>query len=719
MVFRQIPGQQSFLSVVSRIAPWVWLGWLWVASGCVGRCAAAGPSGFPPNPPIILISVDTLRADRLGCYGSQHISTPNIDAMSKGGTIFSAINSQVPLTLPSHTSLFTSNYPFATGIEDNGQELRPNTVTLAAVLKAHGYHTAAFIGGFVLDRRFGLGQGFDHYDSSFDLHRQPGRDPGEIKRFGEDVARAATVWLKDNSDQSFFLFLHLYDLHTPYNFPATFRLGNGETEYDAEVRYVDKVLGSFWEFLSQNHILEKTLVVLISDHGEGLGEHGEGTHGYFIYQSTLWVPLIIHWPAGAGSFPQRVDQPASLLDVAPTILQFAGVPRPSQFRGQGLLGLLKPGTGQGQREIYSESLYAHYHFACSSLVSLRVGRYKYIEAPKPELYDLVGDPTEKHNLYGEHKSMALALRERLLSLRSRIGQTPSTGGRPLDSETVARLMSLGYVALSSPHAESPSMGADPKDRITSYEEYGHALAMASSGHLEESNSLLERLLTKYPDLEEPRMTLGLNYQRLGEHAKAAMNFREVLKASPFDARAHYNLAVSYVALHQLNQATKELQAALAISPNYAGAEDLFGTVCFQERDLDQAQSHFRHVLTVDPNDFYAHYNLGALAAVQKQWDQAEDHLQAALKADPHDPDAHNTLGSVYLERGDLAQASTEFGEAIRLNPKSASAHYNLGLLLERQSKQSEATQEFRRALASDPQFKPARTALDHLGSPPK
>jgi tetratricopeptide (TPR) repeat protein len=719
MVLRRMPRLEGIVFAVWRAAQWVSLGLLSVAGGSVGRCAAAVPPGFGPNPPIILISVDTLRPDRLGCYGSLHTSTPNIDAMSKGGTLFSAISSQVPLTLPSHTSLFTSNYPFATGIEDNGQELRPNTVTLATILKAHGYHTAAFVGGFVLDRRFGLNQGFDDYDSSFDLHRQAGKDPGDIKRFGEDVVRAATVWLEDNSDQSFFLFLHLYDLHTPYNFPATFRLRNGETGYDAEVRYVDKVLGGFWEFLSQKHLLDKTLVVLISDHGESLGEHGEGTHGYFIYQSTLWVPLIIHWPAAAGSFPKRVDQAASLLDIAPTILQFAGVPPPSQFQGQGLLELLKPGTGQAQREIYSESLYAHYHFGCSSLQSLRAGRYKYIQAPNPELYDLVEDPAEKHNVYGERKSIALALREQLLTLHSRMGHTPSTEGGPLDPETMARLMSLGYVALSSPHAESSQMGADPKDRVNLYEEYGHALTLASAGRFEESNTLLERLLTKYPDLTDPRMTLGLNYQRQGEHARAALSFREVLKGSPLYARAHYNLAVSCVALQQLDEAVKELQATLAISPNYASAEDLLGSACIQKKDFAQAQSHFRHVLTVDPNDFYAHYNLGTLAAVQKQWDQAEDHLQAALKADAHDPGTHNTLGSVYLERGDLAQASTEFGEAIRLNPKFAAAHYNMGLVLEKQSKESEAAQEFRRALAADPQYQPARIALDRLGGPPK
>jgi len=701
-------------SSVPRTKVRLWMSLFLAVAGSVGICVAAGPLSFGPNPPIILISVDTLRADRLSCYGSVRAGTPNMDAVSKDGTLFFAISSQVPMTLPSHTSLFTSNYPFVTGIEDNGQELRPNAVTLATLLKAHGYRTAAFVGGYVLDRRFGLNRGFDDYDSTFDVYQQAGKDPGDIKRLGEDVVRAATNWLRANSDQPFFLFLHLYDLHTPYNFPAAFRPRKGETGYDAEVRYVDQVLGGFWEFLSRQHLLEKSLVVLTSDHGEGLGDHGETTHAYFIYQSTLWVPLIIHWPAGVGTFPQRVDTPASLLDVAPTVLQVAGVPRPPQFQGQGLIDLLQPNSGQAPREIYSESLYAHYHFACSPLLSLRVGRYKYIEVPKPELYDLRGDPGEKHSLYAEQKTLALALRERLLKLHSRFASTSSPAGGPLDAQAVARLMALGYVAVGEPHTESSSTGADPKDRLSGYEEYANAIALASSGRLQESNALFERLLTKYPELEEARMALGLNYQRLGEHAKAAPCFREVLKKSPLDARAHYNLAVSGVALHQLDEATKELQAALAISPNYTNAEDLLGRVDIQKGDFDQAQSHFRHVLTVEPSDFYAHSNLGTLAAVQKQWDQAKAHLQAALKAAPDDPQTHNTLGSVYFEQADLSAASREYEEAIRLDPKLASAHFNMGLILVKQNRKSEAAEEFRRALALDPKYQSARMALDRL-----
>lgn len=356
------------------------------------------------------------------------------------------------------------------------------------------------------------------------------------------MVRAATLWLEAISDHPFFLFLHLYDLHTPYNFPSTFRPRNGESGYDAEVRYVDQVLGSFWELLRQQHLLDKSLVVLTSDHGEGLDEHGETAHSYFIYQTTLWVPLIIHWPAGAASFPPRVDTPASLLDVAPTILQFAGVPRPSQFQGKGLIDLLQPNPGQAQREIYSESLYAHYHFACSPLMSLRVGRYKYIEAPKPELYDLAVDPGEKHNLYGERKSIALALRERLLKLHSRGAPVPSPAGRLLDADAISRLMSLGYVPVSEPHSAPSSTEADPKDRLSSYEEFGAARALASSGRIEQSNSSLERLLTTYPELEEARMTLGLDYQRLGEHARAAPSgwrrpFGSAISQVPAETRA--------------------------------------------------------------------------------------------------------------------------------------------------------------------------------------
>ncbi len=672
-------------------------------------------SAIEKPPSIVLISVDTLRADHLSCYGYRRIATPHLDALARGGTLFSAVSSQVPLTFPSHASLFTSTYPFFNGIEDNGETLRPNALTLATVLKAHGYHTGAVVGGFVLDRRFGLDQGFDAYDSTFDLHHQADSDSGDVKRLGAEVVAAANKWLDANSHNLFFLFVHLYDLHTPYNLPANYRTRFG-TGYDAELRYVDEQVGALCDSLRQHNVFANSLIVLTSDHGEGLGEHGEKTHGYFIYQSTLWVPLIVHWPAGGANFPARIDEPAGLMDVAPTLLQFSGIMPPPEFQGRSLLDLLRADPPKIPHDVASESVYARRHFGCSPLRSLRTGRYKYIEGPKPELYDLGADPGETHNLYGVKGSQALAAKQRLTVLRARFRNPRPRGQRALDPDTAARLSSLGYVAGSSSEPDASENGPDPKDRIGDFEEFGRAIVLASAGHLAESNALLKRLLSSHPELLDVRMTLGLNDQRLRRHDEAAREFQTLLKADPLNSKAHLDLGLSLFEMRKLDQAEREFQAALALAPNYTRAEDMLGSVALQRNDYARARERFEHVLTVDPNDYNAHYNLGALAALQGQWDTGVQHLRAALSVDPLDPDAHNTLGSLYLRTGDLDKAAAEFREALRLRPKSASEHYNLGLVLGQQHRVEEAAEEFRQALAIDPQLGAAREALRRLTS---
>ncbi len=685
---------------------------LWSLAGIVDGCAAERAQA---SASVILISVDTLRADHLSCYGYRRLKTPHFDGIASAGTLFSAVDSQAPLTLPSHVSLLTSTYPFYNGIEDNGEQLPPHAVTLATVLKSRGYETAAFVGGFVLDSRFGLNQGFDVYDNPFNLHKEKTTDAGDIKRLGEDVVRSVIEWLRANSSRPFFVFVHLYDLHTPYNLSAAdrARFGGG---YDGELQYVDEQVGRLWEFLSQQGLLQGTLVVLTSDHGEGLGEHGEGTHGYFIYQSTLRVPLVIHWPAGSGKFPPREEAAAGLIDVAPTILQFLSIPQPPQFQGRSLLDLIEGNAAQARRAVYSESLYGHRHFGTSALWSLRLDRFKYIEAPRREFYDLIEDPNETKNLYSQKRSLALGSREQLLALRARFHQEHAAEGNVLDPDAVARLSSLGYVALSSYHPAPLASGADPKDRIKPFEEYGRAIVLGSTGKISESNSLLERLRGRYPGLAEVRMSLGLNYQRLGKHREAVEEFQQVLKLDPLNAQGHFDLALSYFELRRLADAARELQAALAIMPYYTRAEELLGTIRLQQKRYAEARLNFEHILIVDPGNFAAHYNLGVLATLEERWDEGETHLRAALRVDPQDADAHNTLGSLFLRRGDLARSSDEFSEALRLRPQFAWAHYNLGLVFQKQNKNREAAAEFGQALSADPQFRPAREALDRLSN---
>lgn len=665
----------------------VWLGLPVVCILFIARPAFGGPI------PVILISVDTLRADRLGCYGSRAAHTSNIDSLAKGGTLFSQISAQVPLTLPSHASLLTSTYPFSNGLTDNGQQLSSKIPTVAAILKARGYRTAAFVGGFVMDRRFGLDRGFDVYDSPFDLHRRAGIDPGDVKRPGAEVAAAAIRWLERNSAAPFFLFLHLYDLHTPR-----------PRGYERELDYVDNVLGNFLGFLSRKNLLEKSLVVFTSDHGEGLGDHEETTHGYFVYQSTLHVPLIIHWPPGVAPLKNLVDAPASLLDVTPTILETLSVTIPTGMQGH---SLKNPAA-----EVYAESRYAERHFGCSALRSLRAGRYKYIEAPKPELYDLSGDPGERTNLYGTNKSDANAMRQRLISLRNRFPTARASGSTALSPEATAALRSLGYLAGGAPVRSSSN--TDPKDRIVDFEQYGRVLALASAGELPEADRQLVALIGKLPDAPDIRVSLGLNQQKLGLHAEAVETFRGVLRLDPANALAHFDLAVSLFELRRLDEAAAEVHAALAISPSYMRARELEGNIYLQKKDYGGARRAFERLLTLDPSDYTAHYNLGVLAALDRNWQDAESHVRAALRTDPNSADAYNALGSVALQREDLAGAADAFREAIRLRPKFAGAHYNLGLVFRKQQKNSEAASEFQKTLDADPKFTPARTALERL-----
>ncbi len=382
-----------------------------------GLAQSASQESRRPN--VILISVDTLRGDRLRCNSPSAEATPNIDKLLAGGTSFSQATSLVPLTLPSHVTMLTSTYPFVNGVEDNAQRLPAGAVTLAGTLRAHGYQTAAFLGSFVLDRRFGLDQGFETYDSPPVSLQGSNRDTGDIKRKGEDVAKAGEAWLDTHADRPFFLFLHFYDLHTPYNLSAgeQARYGKG---YDGELRYIDGVMGELWQYLIAHRLVDSSLIVFTSDHGEGLGDHGETTHGFFVYQSTLHVPLIIHWPAGDTKRPAQVDTPTSLLDLSPTILNAVHVETPKAMQGASMLG-----ANSQLREVVSESVYPQKHFGTSALTALRRGHYKYIEAPRPEFYDLAIDPGENNNLYPNKATVASAFRERLRQLQVCASRGPS------------------------------------------------------------------------------------------------------------------------------------------------------------------------------------------------------------------------------------------------------------------------------------------------------
>jgi arylsulfatase A-like enzyme len=573
------------LGLLSRVR--IALPLIWIAAGlCLAR---AGADGEPPRTPVILISIDTLRADHLSAYGYTRIHTAGIDSYAQPGTLFTAVDAQVPLTLPSHASLFTSTYPFENRIEENAQPVPPGAVTLASVLRAHGYHTAAFIGSVFLERQMGLDQGFELYDSPFSfeafsplsgsmfftgesVNRYAVRD----RRAAALVVHAAERWLRDQRGQPVFLFVHLFDLHTPYAIAPGER-PTGLSGYDSELQYVDQQLGWFQRALIEGGWWDRSLVVLLSDHGEGLGEHGEATHGYFVYQSTLAVPLLLHWPAATPSRPARAPLSCGLIDVAPTILDFLHLPAPRSFEGRSLLAALDPAARESPGAVYSETLYTHDAFGWAPLRAVRLGAYKYIDAPTPELYNLLADPREQNNLLrsapapGAEKAAEKAaaeakrLRGELARLLARASPEPSVPPSGVAPGTRALLTSLGYLSAAA-RPGAGHAGPDPKDRVAEIRLYENANLLLAERRFDEAGAILRNLLTRDPHNTLARRDLGLCHLARGHYSEARTCFQQVLAAAPRDFLTRFQLGLAEQHLGLYQAALEDISAACEIAP---------------------------------------------------------------------------------------------------------------------------------------------------------
>ena len=610
---------------------------------------AAGTVGA--NPSVILISIDTLRADHLSAYGYTKLRTPHIDTYAQGGTLFTQAEAQVPLTLPSHTSLFTSTYPFQNGVEENGERVPAGVVTLASVLHARGYKTAAFIGCDFMDRRYGLDKGFDVYDSPFGLQVGGVVNPlaQSLRRDGALVARAARQWLDDHRAQPVLVFVHLYDLHFPYTLPAELARQQGISRYDAQLQYVDQVMGRFHQYLLQSGWWENSLVVVFGDHGEGLGDHRETDHGYYIYESTLRVPLIFHWPhAGqirnskletrnsgtapearaamipAGSSDRRssidfrvsCSVPVGLIDVAPTILDYLRVAAPPSFVGQSQLGALEGGEPVQPRPVFSESLYAYDAFGWSPLRALRVGKYKYIQAPKAELYNLDDDPRELVNLVPMNAAMTAELQEQLAKVLTRYASSQRSTPPSLSPETLAELESLGYLAAEGRAGSAPAtLGGslpDPKDRFGEFELYQSAYIALMEGHI----------------------------------AAALPTFQSILKSDPQNTLARFHLGECYRQIKQAPDALREWETVLKLNPQYAPAAEAIGQYWMERGDYAKARRRFQQVLALTPESYTGQFQLALADERLGLLPEARRHYEEACKIAPHDENCARKLNSL-------------------------------------------------------------------------
>src|SRR5437660_3710536 len=370
-------------------------------------CFLRVPPRFAAGNPatnVVIVTIDTLRADHLGCYGYKHIRTPNIDALAADGVRFERAYTPVPVTLPAHTAIFTGSYPMLSGIHDfSANKLNPQQPTLASALKEHAYSTAAIIGSAVLDSRFGLNHGFDFYYDHFDFNRLLETNLDEMERPGNVVADVALDWLSKNYQKKFFLWMHLYDPHYPYRPPPPYSQEYASRPYDGEIAFADAQVGRLLRFLKEKGLYQNTLVVLSGDHGESLGEHGEKTHGFFIYNATLQVPLIVKLPHG--TMATQVATRVSLTDIMPTVLHILKLDIPSHVQGRNFLPLIDVKQPNAQGSLYAETFLPRLHFNWSELRGIETDKYHFIDAPKPELYDLSKDPGETQNLLPQKKAV--------------------------------------------------------------------------------------------------------------------------------------------------------------------------------------------------------------------------------------------------------------------------------------------------------------------------
>lgn len=618
------------------------------------------------NSNIILITIDTLRADHLGCYGYKGVETPQIDALARLGIRFSEAFTPVPITLPAHTALFTGSFPIATGMHDfSGNTLTANTVTLAKVLHDRGYSTAAFLGSAVLDSRFGLNQGFDTYFDHFDFSRLDESNLDAMKRPGNLVIDEALHWLRLNPREPFLLWVHLYDPHHPYTPPEPYASRYAGRPYDGEIAFADAQVGRLELFLKEQQLFDPSIIVLAGDHGEGLGDHSEKRHGLFIYNSTLHVPLIIK---ASDTPPRLVEDEVSLVDVMPTILQAVNVPIPASVQGHSLLGQILGHPAAAPSQLYAETYLPLLHFRWSQLRSIQSRGLKYIDAPRPELYDTRSDPGELKNLYSARQSVAHEMRDRLFGLLRRY--TPRTGGSAQQKELtdpalLERLRSLGYVAVSAgTFAEAGGKKLpDPKDRIQVAELISEAMEDGQRGRYEESLQKLHAAEKTEPSLMTIQYLMALDYYRLKDYRQSAERFESTLTLDPKFALALYYRGLTLAQLTDLDGATASFERALELDPTNFSAAFNLGSVYLKKNRVEDALRQFQRAVEINPDYALAHEALGELYIYQKRLDDAIRELERAVALAPEMRKAHYQLGQAFAAKGLREQAQQEFNRA--------------------------------------------------------
>jgi len=690
--------------------PWWRRPAVWVAGAILLAGAAAlwwwGGGARIAEGPIIFISIDTLRADHLPAYGYTKVRTPAIDALAADGVVFERAYAHAPQTLPSHASVLSGRLPFETGVRDNvGFTIRPDVPLLPELLRAKGLATGGAVSSFVLRGETGIARGFDFFDSQMP-EAAPDKPIGQIERRGEDTLSVARRWMEGLSSPRFFLFFHLYEPHRPYVPPARFA---AYAPYDGEIAWSDENVGTLVAWLKARGLYDAATIVLFSDHGEGLGDHGELEHGLFLYDATIRTVLIVKLPRGRRG-GQRVAVPVQHIDLVPTVLDLEGIQRPAGLRGRSLRALLERGEDDtGGAGFYAEALYGRYHYGWSDLYALTDARFRFIKAPRAELYDLESDPGERRNIASDRAQTVLAMRSALDRVLSGAAiDKPAS----IPKEDLERLQALGYVGTQvEVSAAAGESLPDPKDKIGVLEMHRRAVDLASRRAYDESIALLTSILADNPTMKDLWLQLGVQQVRAGRLAQALDTFKRLVEVDPKDGASLVSVAQVLLQLGRPAEARDHANAALALLAGADGASrvpayEVLVKAALGSQNVAEARRQAALAQQSDPTCPLPAYVDGLVLYNQGRYAEALPLFQAAIKSlgtrTITIQDLYYYTGDTMARLGESGPAAEAFRTETRLSPENVRAHAGLAMLLQADGRTAEADEVIKLLLRAVP-----------------
>jgi choline-sulfatase len=656
---------------------------------------------------LLLVTLDTTRADRIHAYGFDDVETPSLDRLAREGVLFEQAVSPAPLTLPAHSSIFTGTFPPAHGVRDNGGFfLGDRQTTLAERLRSRGFATGGFVGAYVLDHKWGIAQGFQTYFDDFNLSTYQSRSLGSVDRPGNEVADRALTWLDAVGSTRFFGWVHFYDAHSPYDPPEPFKSRYAGHPYVGEIAFVDSQVGRLLAYLDAHRLTDRTVVVVMGDHGESLGEHGEGTHGFFVYQATTHVPLLIRAPYDAMA-GRRVADTVRSIDILPTALELLGVNTSEHLEGTSVVPLMTGAKKALGLAAYSEAIYPRFHFGWSDLRALTSGRYKFVAAPRPELYDLQQDPGESHNLYRERQALGDRMNRELIALEQRISaEAAPKAAVEVDPDARERLAALGYVGtLAAARTPDRAGLADPKDKIQLFNLMTRAGETARhDAQSDEGLHALERVVADDPKVIDAWFMLGNEYYRRRQFMRAIDQFTRALELKPDYDLAVINMANAYRALGRDQEAMAGYRRFMDLDPKNAQIRYEAAQILIDDGRLEEARQELTQALALEPKLAAARNALGVLALRRGDLTGAEREIRAAIVENPDVRLAHFNLALLAEQQGDLPRAIAEYEQELARHANSYKAAFNLSRLYERAGNGDEQVKALRLAIEVNPAF---------------